>query len=360
MTTVRLYGRELGKSSLAVVTAGFRSTLSEAGLSVSSYGVDTDGIDEYSEPTGADARHGVYTGPMSHIPAMFRRGLHEHYWIMLAPNSNLLPRDLVAMLQGYAERHQVHFMAPSQWAAKVVEEHLGSCLTVPHGVSQRRVDPARAAERRQAYALGEFRVLHLSTSAQQRKGTYELIQAWKACQEKWQGMGGSALRPGSLVCVLDYAAEGALRERLADEEQPLPPGVTLSPRLDSSLYSAYMSAHLVCQPSRGEAFGLVPLEALSVGTPILATSCTGHSEYMLPFLPKGALSIDHGNHAPIDDLPGSVAPMFGLGDLVNGILKASKYWLNLEAKALGGMPVIQEQWAWKKVLGPFVERLRNT
>lgn len=358
MNHVRLYGRELGKSSLAVVTEGFRSVLEESGLLVGFYGVDTDGADEYSTPDGVSARHGVYVGPMSRIHEMFRQGLHQHYWIMLAPNSNLLPDDLVRMLKSYRDKHYVHFMAPSAWAAEVVRDHLDECIVVPHGVTPQAIpdDSKRVA----AYADGEFRVLHFSTSARERKGTFELLRAWQLFVKIWPN--------AELWCVMDYEATLAIREKLFDEEMSLPHGVKIYQRMDMQLAEVYSQVHVVCQPSRGEAFGLCPLEALSVGTPIVATACAGHSEY-LGFgariddggdMPPGSVLIPTGDWTAIDDLPGSQAPSVDPDDIDTALSKTRHYWPELRGRARANAEQIQNEWAWKEKLGGFVELLRNT
>ena len=51
--------------------------------------------------------------------------------------------------------------------------------------------------------------------------------------------------------------------------------------LDVGDMASYLGGFdLVCQPSRAEGFGLVPLEARACGVPVAATLCTGHADHM--------------------------------------------------------------------------------
>lgn len=368
---VRLYGRTLTHSSLSVVTAGFKSALENAGLLAGVYGVDTQHIsaeEDLDRHAGAIAPHGVYTGPLDRVGEMFEGGRHAHYWVMVAPNSDRLPEGLVQRFKGYKEKYgeQLRFMAPSMWAAHQVARALGpseAILSVPHGVSPDFIpQPEISALVRESYSEGEFRVLHFSTSAQQRKGTFELIQAWIRI---------GRLRPqlftpkAQLVCILDYPAKIALQERLSDSGIALPSSVRLLSRADlpaGNQARVLASAHLVCQPSRGEAFGLVPLEALCVGTPVAATICTGHSEYMNqdPTAPTpGLVGIRTEADAPIDDVPGSHAPRLDPEAISIALKVAEMSWLYIQEQALGAAEELRKKWSWDNQLSCFMKEIRR-
>lgn len=355
MTLARLYGRVLGQSSLAVVTEGFRSVLEEAGLLAGIYGIDEpEDLDDPEPRPGADARDGVYTGALSRVGKMFEQGRHERHWVMLAPNSDKLPDALVRDLAGYQKKHGVRFMAPSRWAAAVVKTYLGECHSVPHGVSAEfRVRPelARLTEiLRAKYRAGQFHVLHFSTSAQARKGTLELLQAWNLFAND-DGC--------SLTCVLDYPARRAVLEAGADA------GVMLDRVIffdrgdftDLDMAAVIQGSHVVCQPSRGEAFGLVPLQALACGTPVIATIATGHSEY-LSATTTGMVWVPTDGEGPLDDLPGSRGPIVRPESIVLALKTARESWEYLQQIAREVAPEWQQAWSWKASLTPFVDRLR--
>jgi glycosyltransferase involved in cell wall biosynthesis len=369
MTLARLYGRVQGHGSLAVVTEGFRSVLADAALLAGLCPLDVAEVPEEENHAGASARHGIYTGALGQVEDMFKRGLHQHYWIMVAPNSNRLPPDLVHTLTELQEKHhrRVHLMAPSAWATDVVNKHFvghqGPCLNVPHGVSpEYHVRADLSDQARASYQdTGAFRVMHFSTSARQRKGTVELIQAWAKLKDS-----GSWDPNTELLCVMDYQAQLALLDALADLGLRLPHAVRIVDRADltpQAMAQNLARAHLVCQPSRGEAFGLIPLEALCCGVPVAVTACTGHSGYLLTYYGIGSLGaviIKTGELEPIDDLPGSSAPSLNEADIRRALHQARSDWRAYQHEALEFAPEYQKKWAWKVTLAPFVELLRNT
>ncbi len=364
MTLARLYGRKLGHGSLAVVTRGFESALSAHGMLKGVYAMDLGAgyVDGEAPTEGADARHGVYVGPLSAVCQMFRLGRHEHHFIMVTPNSDQLPISLVHELLGYQREYRVCFMAPSAWAAGIVRGFLGQCITVPHGVApEYKPHPEFASELSSLYERKAFRVIHFSSSDRQRKGTVELLQAWEILQGAgwaWQG--------GILLCVLDYPARVALEEAIADGKvedwKSLKETVMLVDRSDfppEAMCNMLCHSHVVCQPSRGEGFGLVPLEALCSGVPVVATTVTGHSEYMSP-RPRGLEEISTGLMAPIDDLPGSQAPSLAPLGLARALVRARDDWRTLWMWAQNESPALRANWQWACQLSHFADLLKNT
>jgi glycosyltransferase involved in cell wall biosynthesis len=367
MTLARIYGRETGNGSLAVVTRGFERAFKQADIFAGLYGIDT--ADSYADgeapDAGASARHAVFTGPLGAAGKMFEAGRHAHHWVTIAPNSDQLPRALVADLKRYRDQHSLRFLAPSEWAAGVVRGFLGECTTVPHGVMPEfRANAALADEVRLLFRAGTFRVVHFSTSDRQRKGTIELLQAWRLMGLSHAGL----LRGARLLCVLDYAAKLALEEALSEGEvegwAEIRSTVTLKDRADlppDAMAHALASAHVVCQPSRGEGFGLIPLEALCCGTPIVATYATGHLQYLRARShPSSAVLIAPGPDAPIDDLPGSRAPSVTPMSIAEALCNARDQWPTLHSDAQSGAHLWQSNWSWEASLEAFVSLLRST
>jgi glycosyltransferase involved in cell wall biosynthesis len=366
MKSARLYGRILGHGSLSVVTSGFASALKRAGILAGIYGIDAEGIEALESIDGSDAYHGIYTGPLESVGKMFERGRHKEHWVMLAPNSNLLPKDLITRIARYQREHTLHLMAPSHWAAGVVEDIIGKCLVVPHGVSpEYQPNLEHADECRRLYMEGSFRVLHFSTSARERKGTIELLKAWEILETRCRT--GGAL----LCCVMDYPAKAALEDAIADGALDDWPSIKETVRLvdRAELAPEHMArtlqrAHAVCQPSRGEGFGLIPLEAICCGVPIVATAVTGHSEYLHPGPPgclptPGVVIVLSGSDAPIDDLPGSIAPSLDPVAVADALEYARKHWLRLQKGALENASLWQSNWLWEQALDPFIRVLQK-
>lgn len=361
MTIARLYGRFFGNTSLAVVTRGFDTALREAGILSGTVHVESEESED-DDRAGADARHGIYVGALGKLDEMMKRGLHRHYWLMVTPNSNRLPEDLIQALRQWATEPGRHFIAPSTWAAEVVESELRhEAHVVPHGVSEEfQINQEISAQTARDYMKGEFRVLHFSSSARQRKGTLELIQAWKI----------ASLGAGSrLLCVMDAEAGVALYDAMAEEGITLPPSVQVMNRADlpaASMAKNLARAHVVCQPSRGEGFGLLPLEALASGVPVVATLVTGHRDYLrVPPASgsptrRGVVPVMTGPLSPLDDVPGSLAPALDPAEIVRALGIAKQRWPELQEEAMGYAPSIHSHWSWQASLDEFLERLRVT
>jgi glycosyltransferase involved in cell wall biosynthesis len=349
---VRLYGRVMGRSSHAVVTAGFRQELERYGLLEGVLPLD-DYDDEQTSFGGILSRHGVFTGPLNLLRHLRRNARHEQNWAMVAPNSNAIPNSILRELVEL----EVTPLVPSHWAAEQLRT-LGffDAVVVPHGITPSPLcDRGRAIE---SFIDGQFRVLHFSTSAGQRKGTLELIQAWSHLEKSYAGRSWS--ERAELWCVMDPPAQSALYDRLMEAEIRLPKSVKLTSRVDirhGEMHEALREVHLVCQPSRGEAFGLTPLEALGCGVPVCATLCTGHSEYLYPNMP-GLTSIGHRELAPIDDGMGAMAPAVPVEEISRALLVAHLCWESLNADAQANATQVQRTWSWEQQLSGFIAKLQ--
>jgi glycosyltransferase involved in cell wall biosynthesis len=107
----------------------------------------------------------------------------------------------------------------------------------------------------------------------------------------------------------------------------------------------YQSCHLVCQPSRGEGFGMCPLEARACGVPVVATATTGHSDHMSP-QPAGCVVVATGDDSPINDGPGALAPSLSVEAVEAALEEAYKSWRELHRAALEAAPAVAEEWSW--------------
>jgi glycosyltransferase involved in cell wall biosynthesis len=359
MSQARLYGRVLGNGSHVQVTRGFQQALSAAGLLAGQVHLDLDEVDEV--PPGASAPVAVFTGPLNMVAAMRRNADHRERWTLVAPNSDKSPPRLLATVV----EHSTRILTPSDWGTRVVQAQLTelglSCpvSTAPHGIApELRVHPEARATMERSYQEGAFKVLHFSTSDRQRKGTRELLQAW---QELAPVLGDRA----HLILVLDPLAESALRAWCVDEDAQrliLHPQVSLLTRLDCSpadMARVLSSVHVVCQPSRGEGFGLVPLEARACGVPVVMTDCTGHSQHTHIGDP-GVLVVPTYDPAPIDDWEGARAPALRVPDLIEFLAGAHALWPSLNASARAAAPEIQSWWSWPEQLRGVLDAIRET
>jgi len=251
-------------------------------------------------------------------------------WAMIAPNSDKLPDDLLAMLH---RMPGLRIMTPSGWARDVLAELGLTARVVAHGCNVVG-PPARPPEPNNS----PF-VLHFSSSSRERKGTAELARAWVAAKEAKSIPSDAELR-----LVLGPAAMRTVRL----DRTTLDAGVFALPHIVAAPPQLFAGASFVCQPSRGEAFGLVPLEALASGVPAIATTCTGHSEY-LSGSPDGLVEVPTEGLEPIDDWPGAVAPGLRVEAVADALARAFAAppkppdWTRWRAA-----------WAWQKVLDSWV------
>lgn len=352
---VRLYGRGVGHGSHAQVTAGFRSALEHAGILAGFVAFDCDPPPDEPQPGGALAPRAVFTGPLGFLPAMRRGTRHAERYAMLAPNSTFVPGNLMMAL----EQLCTEILVPSQWALDIVEENTSvSVRVVPHGVAPGFTDKLELrAAARAAYRRSEFDVLHLSSTAYDRKGTLALLTAWGMLMAK-----GELPQESRLRLVLEIEAMSKTMAWMAENTAALAlQNVFVTARMDASpdrLAETYSSHHVVCQPSRGEGFGMVPLEALACGVPIVATACTGHSQWFARGLP-GAVPVEHGSVMPIDDGPGALAPSVEPDAIAAALRAAYSGWEHLDRAADGHAAAMRADWSWSRQLAPFMAVLSS-
>lgn len=343
---MRLYGRGAGYHSQARVTTGFRSVLEANGLLDGFYDLD---VLEPS-PEGASSNVALFTGPLSLLFKMQLNAAHQMYQVMVAPNSSEIGKWGTEVL----EQHATELLTPSHWAKQVLERHVSLPVrVVMHGLEDAFASPLKEEMDPAPHYRERFTVLHLSSTDFQRKGTRELVQAWQLAYSSKQLPKGS-----TLLLVLEEGAMGSLafefpqlREHRINVVGRLGPMGMGLPTAD--MVALYQSAHLVAQPSRGEGFGMVPLEARAAGTPVLATACTGHSAHVSEKTPA-VVVVPHYDDAPIDDLPGAMAPRIEVDDVRAALVRAYEDWENLAMAARAHRQHVHECWNWTAVLAAWI------
>jgi glycosyltransferase involved in cell wall biosynthesis len=275
---------------------------------------------------------------------------------MLVPNSTWVPPTLLELYRECCTR----LLVPSRWCREKLEAYdLGLPIdVVPHGVDEgfARLPTHRRILRDtwEGKASGiPFVVSHWSTSGGRRKGTVELVEAWRMLASQRQIPSGAKLE-----LFLDSGAESALLEHLYDDG--IPNGVELNPRLCANprtMSSILGASNIVCQPSRAEGFGLIPLEARVCGVPVVATFCSGHSEHLSGVgTDQGVVRVDHGPDGPIDDGPGALAPTVAASDIADSLSYAFENWPRLDEAAAAHAARVGVEWSWRKQLGPWIEQ----
>jgi glycosyltransferase involved in cell wall biosynthesis len=287
---------------------------------------------------------------------MSRLGTHEERILMVAPNSSWLPESLIKQLQ----KDLTGFASPSSWGVDVLREH----VTLPvekirHGVSSAfSPSPKRRKEAADSYAAKRWNLVHFTSTTMQRKGTMELIRAWPGHVKSID-----KFRP--TLTIVANAPENyftsAIREACKDPRiestiRVIPP-VDLD---DAEMATFYSHFHGVVQPSRGEGFGLVPLEARACGVPVVMTSCTGHSEHAyerapgICFVAQGVQLVMTGDQEPIDDGPGATAPALSVENMKLSLDMFYESWEFFSQDALEAAEGVREAWNWENGLATWL------
>lgn len=336
--SLRIYGDFSRDSSTGRVTQGFASVFTDA----YQYALDYWGndLDEGRAPEGATATDAFFLGSLMQLnEAKHFYGSHKRFWLMLAPNSNMVGPLVESWM-----RDIPYIMTPSKWAKGVLESIFPKkeIFTVPHGVEagfERDVGAMRQVD-------SSFSMLHLSSSIYERKGTMELVEAWGIARPALPEDSKLLISaPGESTPFLrEFAQEKGIRDILFQNRLYMG-----NPKKASKVYSG---VDFVIQPSRGEAFGLVPLEARACGTPVVMTDCTGHSEHVDT---PGVVRIATGEMSPIDDFPGAMAPRLQAADIATSILTAYERRRELSEAALKNAHAIRTHWSWKNQLKEFYE-----
>lgn len=289
---IQLYGRFDGWWSHAVVSRGIVAGLlanGVRGLRIWNVAGQFDAPAQYEDVDpravvgyDAEAPIGFYVGGYAPMSMQWLSG-HPVRGALLIAESETLPADW-----GQTARTLTRLFVPSHWVKAAFEGvHVpnGRISVLPHGVDATfgaeylkstawRVPPPDATQ--------PLQLLHVSGAASflDRKGTPQLLEAFARV----------ALAPGAPPMTLTLrtpASEGLPINKLLAK---LPLQARVLVRVDetpasppSAIARLVRMHHAVIQPSRAEAFGLVPCEARALGTPVVLTACAGHAEHFDPY-----------------------------------------------------------------------------
>lgn len=351
---IRLYGHMRG--SFRTVTQGLELAFQELGVWEGTH--PGEGAELEDGIGGAEAPVAVVAGDPMRVLRTHYHGSHKERWVMLAPNSEGIPPQMREDLLGTARTPTggrvpmvTGFLAPSSWAKRVLDREFpdNPVLLCPHGVlPEFRIDPAMHAMAGRHWEAGSFRILHVTSSRMSRKGTRELVRAWKRMAGDYPKAHLDILvNPEFLTEFID----------LAETEKAPNTHIIPGQNHELSKYARQTQAYAcVVQPSRAEGFGLVPLEARACGVPVVQTRCTGHATHPPG---RGVVVVNHGIHSDSDDYPGSRAPTVTENDVYLALKCMLGNWEEIKQHAVADAPQIAREWSWAKQSENAVKQMKG-
>lgn len=323
--TVRIYGPTIN-GSWATLTRGYSQALRSFGALAGV--VPTDCYDGDESYPGAESDVALVLGPPSGMAVAKACGCHRLTYFMFAPNTVTVPQHIINGILGGCDI----MLVPSNQAlldvwqyAHVDSNRIG---LLHHGV-RRDFRPMQHPD-----PDGPFAIVHHAWSAMERKGTQELQEAFRT----WK------YRDKSRLVI----------------SRPTPSGVdpsvaTWSPSrgFDSAL-EQYCQAHVVCQPSRGEGFGLVGFEARACGRPFAGTLAGQHHDPLHRRSPGAhahtSLAIRLGDEqTPLSCELGEPAPIVTPAAIQDSLTYAFEHRVDLLAWAMDTADEFRARWSWEAV-----------
>jgi glycosyltransferase involved in cell wall biosynthesis len=232
-------------------------------------------------------------------------------------------------------------VVPSDWTRKAYAEagvDPSKLIVVPHGVHP-LYGFARAIQN-----CGKPKFLHIAGARDfiDRKGTPQLIEAFKNTFAP--GDAELTIRTPISPLMEDLCA-GVKNIKLEASDQPMPVW-----RMRDYLCQGWTA---LVQPSRAEAFGIIPVEARCVGLPVICTWCTGHAEHQHPsdtLVHAGPLRA-----IKVQGIPNGAAPEVTAADVADAFERFFK-----DKEAPKGAPYgYARQWLWPAVCQQLAYRLRT-
>lgn len=310
--------------------------------------------DEDAVP-GGTAKHAIVVGNPFGAQMVHLRGMHEESWLLHAPNSEGLPKHirdyLTSEIFSLRADKKVPVVSglfgPSKWAVDVLRQQ---CPGVPvrllrHGVLPGFQSDLDARKKVLEDFEQHFRVLHATSTGSDRKGTKLLLQAWALFEKVMPRATLAVLCHVSMMPAMqDFAVKQGCRRVHFGANHGMP---------EPSWVRVLNHTHVVVQPSRGEGFGLIPLEARACGVPVVATACTGHSEHMDEG--PGRVIIPTGDLEESDDYLGAKTPSVSVEAIYEALMTMYRNYQEHYFAALGDAPVVGGKWAWDRVLAEDLE-----
>lgn len=244
------------------------------------------------------------------------------------PEASQVLKTLIPLTKGLQKRLAEKFngvIAVSTVAKKFSEEILKDRLVIiPNGVDLSRF--TKKAPKLPKFQDGKLNILFVGRLTK-RKGLLYLLKAFRILRKKYPNI--------RLIIVGDGEQKEKAREFV--REHKIKEVVFEESVSDKILPSYYSTADIFCSPAtEGESFGIVLLEAMASGTPIVAYANAGYKQVLKGFGKRSLVP-----PKDVDGLARKLEELIGNEKLRDDLKK----WGQKEVK----------QYSWKKVAGQVLQ-----
>lgn len=259
---------------------------------------------------------------------------HDHVIGYHVPDVTPAPPSWFGLIEANCDT----VLTPSKWCSHLLRNTLG--VTKPVHVVRHGIDPDVFTPRGVVRGNGKVLRHFCSSLLLDRKGTKEVVGAAERLIQEREDATVCVSAPNEVLYLLNPDGErAAVRgSRLSiTSDQPTAP---------DEIAQVLRGSAAIVQPSRAEGFGLLGLEAAACGTPIVATSCTGHAEW--------ARTVESARYhvRTLDDgrCGAGAAPRIDQESLYSAMLRAIDERAERRARAVEASAGVRRAWAWSAVL----------
>ena len=247
-------------------------------------------------------------------------------------------------------------VVPSQWCVDAFTRSgvTKKILKVNHGIYSNLAKTTRGIPKKSINFFNEHYFLHVSGSLSfaARKGTSKLLRAYRRLVNDYKG-----LTPKLYLKMPNTEGVVQAIELLnLKEHTVLLSDVSLAP---INMYSLQRNALAIVQPSRAEGFGIVPLESRAVGTPVIMTNATGHTEHCVSEVDLVIPTSRHMSLLETQANPLGSAPTVAEEDIYKSLCKMLTQIDRATFETTQYAEKSAEGWDWSNVLTPLIREIKS-
>lgn len=120
----------------------------------------------------------------------------------------------------------------------------------------------------------------------------------------------------------------------------------------------YSDVHCTVHPSKGEGFGMIPLQSIACETPVIAPAVTGMADYLNE---SNAMCLRTSGRVRGQSAGNQAGSYYSIDEdhLVDLLRRAYHSWEEEYDKVRTAAQVVRERYSWHSVLSPLVDIVRN-